>query len=258
MLVHRADRLLAAVHASQVGAHQAQEIGGGIRRVGVVVDDDDAIPGERPARVGHPFAGCRRRERRCALHQTQAHLEFAASAGSSAATLDSAAVQLDQLLDEGRPDAEAAPRSRVASSPCVNRSKTCGNRSAAMPTPASRTMTIEWPASHSLISSIRPPASVYFDALSRSQTRWYSAPSRIVDVSRDQIKLKREVTDLRAVLQAAVEAIGPTAESAWVRLEVRLHRDPVPVEGDAMRLGQVFGNRHCRVQAFSSASASRA
>jgi len=67
----------------------------------------------------------------------------------------------------------------------------------------------------------------------------------LLDVSRmrqDGIELRREVLDLRATLDAAIERTRPLAEKAGVQLDVELPDEPVRVFGDPDRLEQVEVN----------------
>ena len=67
----------------------------------------------------------------------------------------------------------------------------------------------------------------------------------LVDVGRitsGKIHLRREVHDLRTVVERAIESSQPHIEARRHRLSVQLPSEPIPVEGDAVRLGQVFIN----------------
>jgi len=67
----------------------------------------------------------------------------------------------------------------------------------------------------------------------------------LLEVSRvesGKIVLKRRVVDLRAVVERSVDAMAARAEAAGLRLEVVHDREPVPVDGDPVRLEQVVGN----------------
>ncbi|MDB6104498.1 MAG: histidine kinase, partial [Gammaproteobacteria bacterium] len=61
-------------------------------------------------------------------------------------------------------------------------------------------------------------------------------------ISRGVLEIRREVLDLREVIESAVAAARPLAQAAQLRLEVTLQTMPLPVMGDATRLGQVLGN----------------
>jgi signal transduction histidine kinase len=61
-------------------------------------------------------------------------------------------------------------------------------------------------------------------------------------VSRGKIALKREQTDLAAAVRAAVETSRPLIEKAGHELTIALPAGPVRVDGDPVRLAQVFAN----------------
>lgn len=61
-------------------------------------------------------------------------------------------------------------------------------------------------------------------------------------ISRGTLELRKEVVDLRRVVETAVLAVRPLIESVGHELEVRAPLTPVPVNGDATRLGQVVDN----------------
>ena len=67
----------------------------------------------------------------------------------------------------------------------------------------------------------------------------------LLDVSRintGKIELKREVTDLVAVLHGAVETSRPHIEAAQHTLELAFGPTEAPVDADPLRLAQVFSN----------------
>jgi signal transduction histidine kinase/ActR/RegA family two-component response regulator len=67
----------------------------------------------------------------------------------------------------------------------------------------------------------------------------------LLDVSRISLgglQIRREFLDLRDVIETAVAAVSPLAHAAQLSLEVKLQPVPLPVSGDAIRLGQIFGN----------------
>jgi signal transduction histidine kinase/ActR/RegA family two-component response regulator len=73
--------------------------------------------------------------------------------------------------------------------------------------------------------------------------------SRLVDdllevsrVDSGKVSLKRRVLDLRTAIERSVEAIAPAAERARLGLEQALPAEPLPVDGDPVRLEQVMGN----------------
>jgi two-component system CheB/CheR fusion protein len=61
-------------------------------------------------------------------------------------------------------------------------------------------------------------------------------------VTRGALELRREIVDLRALVETAVEAAQPLAALATHRLELDLPAQPLPVDGDATRLLQIVGN----------------
>ena len=64
----------------------------------------------------------------------------------------------------------------------------------------------------------------------------------IARISRDQIELRREVLDLRGVIEQAVETCRPLADRAGIDLRFGAASEAVYVDGDAIRLAQVFAN----------------
>ena len=61
-------------------------------------------------------------------------------------------------------------------------------------------------------------------------------------ISRGKIDLRREPLDLAAVLRTAVETSKPLIERGRHELRLMLPDEPLPVDGDAVRLAQVFAN----------------
>jgi CheY-like chemotaxis protein/two-component sensor histidine kinase len=61
-------------------------------------------------------------------------------------------------------------------------------------------------------------------------------------VSQGKIELKRERLELRTILQHAVESIKEKIDDASHNLEISLPNEPVSVEGDRVRLTQIFAN----------------
>jgi two-component system, chemotaxis family, CheB/CheR fusion protein len=83
------------------------------------------------------------------------------------------------------------------------------------------------------------------DAIERQCKHMARLLDDLLDVSRmrqDGIELRREVLDLRATLDAAVERMRPLAHKAGVQLEVELPDAPVRVFGDPDRLQQIEVN----------------
>jgi PAS domain S-box-containing protein len=61
-------------------------------------------------------------------------------------------------------------------------------------------------------------------------------------ISRDVLELRREPMRLEDAVRSAVEASDPLIREAGHRLEVELPQEPLWLEGDPVRLAQVFGN----------------
>ena len=61
-------------------------------------------------------------------------------------------------------------------------------------------------------------------------------------ITRGKLELKRETVDLRETIRAAVETARPVIERNRHALEVTLPDEPLAVDGDPVRLAQVFGN----------------
>jgi len=61
-------------------------------------------------------------------------------------------------------------------------------------------------------------------------------------ITRGRLELKRTTVELAAVLDAAIEAARPLLDEKRHRLAVELPAEPVWVEGDPVRLAQVFSN----------------
>jgi signal transduction histidine kinase/DNA-binding response OmpR family regulator len=61
-------------------------------------------------------------------------------------------------------------------------------------------------------------------------------------ISRGMIELRREPLDLRDALRSAVETSKPLIDRACHRFALHMPEAPLPVQGDAVRLSQVFAN----------------
>ena len=61
-------------------------------------------------------------------------------------------------------------------------------------------------------------------------------------VSRGKIELKKELIELKAVIGLAVETSLPLIEAGRHELSVQIPSEPLTVEADPTRLGQVFSN----------------
>jgi PAS domain S-box-containing protein len=67
----------------------------------------------------------------------------------------------------------------------------------------------------------------------------------LLEVSRithGKIELRREPVELASVIESAVETVRPLVDAARQRLEVSLPAEPLWLEGDPIRLSQIFGN----------------
>lgn len=88
-----------------------------------------------------------------------------------------------------------------------------------------------------------------FAAARGTMDRQVAHMARLVDdlldlsrISRGKLHVKPEREDLLAVLGHAVETVHPQIEAAGHTLNVRLPSSPIPVNGDSVRLAQVFTN----------------
>lgn len=61
-------------------------------------------------------------------------------------------------------------------------------------------------------------------------------------ITRGVLELRRDTVDLRRIVDTSVQAARPLIESVGHRLEVQQPLTPIPVNGDATRLGQVIDN----------------
>jgi signal transduction histidine kinase len=61
-------------------------------------------------------------------------------------------------------------------------------------------------------------------------------------ITRGKIELRREETDVATVIRSAVETSKPLIEAKGHQLAISLPPDPIPLYGDAIRLGQVLAN----------------
>lgn len=67
----------------------------------------------------------------------------------------------------------------------------------------------------------------------------------LLDVSRitnGRVQIKKEVIDVRTVIMESLDAARPQIEARRHEVVVELPDEPLHVDGDAVRLGQVFGN----------------
>jgi PAS domain S-box-containing protein len=61
-------------------------------------------------------------------------------------------------------------------------------------------------------------------------------------ISRGKIELRKDGIDLRRLIRDALQTSAPLVEAAHHRVNLRLPPEPVWVDGDALRLGQVLAN----------------
>jgi PAS domain S-box-containing protein len=61
-------------------------------------------------------------------------------------------------------------------------------------------------------------------------------------ISRGTLELKREPVELSTIVRNAVETVEPLMQASGHRLEVDLPKDPLWLDGDVVRLGQILGN----------------
>ncbi|MEO8223680.1 MAG: PAS domain-containing protein [Gammaproteobacteria bacterium] len=64
----------------------------------------------------------------------------------------------------------------------------------------------------------------------------------VARINRNKLELRREPVTLSSVLQHALETCRPLADAAQQRLTVSLPTNPVVIDGDPVRLSQVFSN----------------
>lgn len=98
------------------------------------------------------------------------------------------------------------------------------------------------------ILNLNPPA----DAATRTRammkrqlTHMVRLVDDLLDISRvtsGKVRLRPEPTDVRAVVEAAVEATRPTVEAGQHTLTVMLSDEPLRLTADPTRLAQVIGN----------------
>lgn len=79
----------------------------------------------------------------------------------------------------------------------------------------------------------------------------------LLDVSRittGRVQLKREALNLKEVIEHSVDATRPLIDERKHSLEVELPPEPLWIDGDAVRLTQVFGNLLTNAAKYTSAS----
>ena len=83
------------------------------------------------------------------------------------------------------------------------------------------------------------------DTMDRQLRHMTHLVSDLLDIARvasGKIVLQKEIVDVRAVVESAVESTAPLVEGARHRLSVTLPDGPVAIEADAVRMSQVIGN----------------
>ena len=83
------------------------------------------------------------------------------------------------------------------------------------------------------------------DVIERQVTQLVRLVDDLLDVSRitaDKIQLRREPLDLARLMATAVESITPLASASGHTLDLQLPAQPISIDGDGVRLGQVFAN----------------
>jgi signal transduction histidine kinase len=91
----------------------------------------------------------------------------------------------------------------------------------------------------------RATAAQVTDIMERQVQQMVRLVDDLMDVSRiskGKMHLQKERVELAAVVRSAVESSGPLVEAAGHRLAVTLPEEPVWLEGDQLRLAQVFSN----------------
>lgn len=84
-----------------------------------------------------------------------------------------------------------------------------------------------------------------FDTIVRNALAQNQLIEDLLDVSRiiaGKMRLNVDTVDIVAVIEAALDVVGPTAEAKGVRLEPLLDRNPGFIAGDAGRLQQIMWN----------------
>jgi len=83
------------------------------------------------------------------------------------------------------------------------------------------------------------------DVIDRQVRQLVRLVDDLLDVSRitaGKIQLRREPLDLARLMATAVESITPLATASGQTLDLQLPAQPISIDGDGVRLGQVFAN----------------
>lgn len=96
-----------------------------------------------------------------------------------------------------------------------------------------------------LAGSLSPSADPVCEMMERQVNHMVRLVDDLMEVSRisrGKIELRRDQIELAAVIRSAVETSKPLIESAGHQLSVSLPKEPVFLDGDLVRLSQVFAN----------------
>jgi len=91
-------------------------------------------------------------------------------------------------------------------------------------------------------SSIAQPVQAIMERQVNHLVRLVDDLMELSRITRGSFELRREPLELQAVLKNAVETARPLIDAAKHRLDLRLPSEPLMLEADAVRLGQVFAN----------------
>jgi signal transduction histidine kinase/CheY-like chemotaxis protein len=83
------------------------------------------------------------------------------------------------------------------------------------------------------------------EVIERQVTQLVRLVDDLLDVSRittNKIQLRREPLDLARLMETAVESITPLANPSGVTLDLQLPAQPIYIDGDRVRISQVFAN----------------
>jgi PAS domain S-box-containing protein len=102
-------------------------------------------------------------------------------------------------------------------------------------------------AAHVLRRKELAPAKIAWcgDVIERQAAQMSRLLEDLLDVARmarGQVQLRRERVLLKAVLEQAIETAQPLIDGAGHTLEARQSTEPIEIDGDPMRLAQVFSN----------------
>ena len=61
-------------------------------------------------------------------------------------------------------------------------------------------------------------------------------------ISRNRLELRKEITTVHEAIESALETCRPALNAAGHRLNIQMPAEPLPVNGDRVRLAQIFGN----------------